>query len=95
MIKEYLDRFLNRKEHVPEVYEERAFDYTVYKTPRPYSVAKGDLLRAQIVPDSGEPPFTVEEEVDRDMVVDSVAIFRTKEAFGMTDVVGAAFGKSK
>lgn len=28
------------------------------------------------------------------MTIDSVVIFHAKEAFGMTDVVGAAFGNS-
>jgi hypothetical protein len=89
VISKYMKRFFNRKEVVPENYEERAFEYRTYRLAREYHCMPTDTVHVTI---EGE---HFSETIDQTMVVDTVAIFRTKEAFGMTDVVGAAFGKSK
>jgi hypothetical protein len=94
-IVDYMQRFFDRKEVVPEKYEEpHAFDYKTYPAHRSYHACPGDVLNATICDEVGE-AFTVKEEIKQAMIVDGVAIFRTQDAFGMENVIGAAFGKIK
>lgn len=100
-ISEALKKFFSRVEAVDcsarqeETIDGKAFTYKLY----PFSggsihAHRSDRITATIKCSSGE-VFKVSEEIGKSMIVDTVAIFRCKEAFGMTECIGAAFGEAK
>lgn len=104
-IKDYLSRFFNNVESVntqptqTESVNGKAFEYRTYRLSSVFNVMPGDTLHATIRDvdrTTGKlKEETVQEIVEQTSTVDTVAVFRAKEAFGMTNVIGAAFGKSK
>lgn len=78
-----------------EYIDGKAFEYKTYPISNGAMYClPGDTITGTIT-DSKYGKFSVSEEIGKSMVIDTVGIFRCKEAFGMTDCIGAAFGKSK
>ncbi len=78
-----------------EMIDGQAFSYRHYALDQPKVLSSGDTITATMHDDLGNESFQVSEVCNMSGVVDTVAIFRAKEAFGMTQVIGAAFGKKK
>lgn len=81
-----------------EMVDGKAFTYKQFRLDRSYSLMASDTMSATITDvgrDGKFEQFTVKEDIGKNITVDTVAIFRSKEAFGMTDCIGAAFGKGK
>lgn len=101
MLINYLKRFFRRSEAADcsprpeETIGGKAFTYKKYTTPHKFNARAGDALRATITDDAAGEQFSVQEEVAQSSTITAVAIFRAKEAFGMTDVIGAAFGDDR
>lgn len=100
-IKTYLKRFFKTVEvtdcepRQEEMIDGQAFSYRHYALNQPKTLSSGDTITATMHDDLGNESFQVSEACNMSGVVDTVAIFRAKEALGMTNVIGAAFGKKK
>ena len=81
-----------------EMVNGKAFQYKRYPLHSPVFVSKTDTIRAtfhDMTRGCGKAEeFVVEESCGISGEIDSVVIFRAIEAFGMTNVIGAAFGKN-
>lgn len=97
----FLDRFFgtvhatNCEPDPAEYINGQAFTYKTHKlTLGPVYVVPTNTITATLHRgDGGVESYT--EQINQSGVIDAVSIFRSKEAFGMTEVVGAAFGKLK
>lgn len=82
---------INRFPLQEEMIDVKAFTYRQYDLRYPIFSNPGDTINASL--ESTGESFT--ETVGFTSVIDCISIFRSKEAFGMTNVVGAAFGSRK
>jgi hypothetical protein len=73
----------------------QAFEYNLYKFTGPLQARENDTITATLSVAALPDNFRVSERIGKPMIIDAIAIFRTKEAFGMTECIGAAFGKAK
>lgn len=81
-----------------EMIEGKAFTYKIYDFSRPHIVMPTDTFQATVREEFHgvtvyEEKFT--QEIGEHMTIDAVAVFRCKDAFGMTNAIGAAFGRRK
>lgn len=99
-IKDYLLGFFKRVEETDcsAVYEEtvdgNAFTYNIYKFSSEFHMKESDTITATVTAADGQ-MLKVSEPIGKSMVIDAVSIFRCKEAFGLTECVGAVFGKTE
>jgi hypothetical protein len=98
-IQAFLSRFFKTVEatncspHPEEMIENQAFIYKTYPLTQTMNCVPGNTLTCTVRDKDFEQ--TVHEEIGKTCVIDTIAIFRAKEAFGMTDVIGGAFGKRR
>lgn len=100
MIKTFIRNFFKKVEETDtfirqeEMIDGKAFKYQTYKFRNgSVRVNAHDTITATI--DTNDENFSVTEKIGKEIELDTVVIFRAKEAFGMTECVGACFGKSK
>jgi hypothetical protein len=92
-------RFVRRTESVDcaprteEMINGRAFSYRLYPLERPVFLNPTDTLTATVTDEHGEQQFS--ENAALACEIDTVAMFRFKDALGMVEGIGGAFGKRK
>jgi hypothetical protein len=100
----YIRRLFQKTERIDcsatkeEMIDGKAFTYKQYSLNKTMNLIAADTINASIVDvqsNGNVDRFKVSEYVGKNMTVDTVTIFRSKEAFGMTDCIGAVFGKAK
>lgn len=75
-----------------QIIDGRAFVYSTHDLKRPVTLAPYDRLTCTVNSDLFGSE-SISEVAAVETYVDAVAIFRAKDAFGMTGVIGGAFGK--
>lgn len=79
-----------------ETIDGQAFEYHLYRFKGgPVQADENTTITATLFVANLPTDFTVSEKIVKPMIIDAVSIFRTKEAFGMTECIGACFGKAK
>jgi hypothetical protein len=101
-ITDYFKNFCSRVESTDcsatqeETINGRAFTYNKFKfTNGKILTTKGMTITGEVRDCTGKTIERHSEVINEKCTIDTIAIFKCKEAFGMKEVIGVAFGESK